>query len=220
MTEQTAFVDPHYAYAEYADRPDPDHRGLYLSQVQRVLRELPSGAAVLDAGCGGGLFSIGLHEAGFAVCGLDLSESGIAAAQARNIGTFKLASAYDDLAAPFSRSDFDAIVAIEVIEHLYSPAKFASRLFEAAKPGAPVIITTPYWGYFKNLALALTNRTDRSLTALWEGGHIKHFSRRTLTTLMERHGFETVSFIGTGEGWRAKVPGLWSGMMMVFRKPL
>lgn len=219
VTIQSGTLDPLYAYADYEHHPDPDHRPLYLSHVRDALAELPPGSAVLDAGCGGGLFSIGLKDAGFDVYGLDLSESGIAAARARAIGRFELGSVYDDLGAPFGRASFDAIIAIEVIEHLYSPARFADRLFAALVPGGRVIVTTPYWGYFKNLALALTNRTDRSLTALWEGGHIKHFSRRTLTTLMARAGFETVSFTGTGEGWRASVPGLWSGMLMVFRKP-
>lgn len=219
MRDQTSSSDVHYTYAQFDDKPDPDHRPLYLKKVLQTLAPLPAGAAVLDAGCGGGLFSISLKEAGYDIYGLDLSETGIKAAQARNTGQFKVASLYDHLGEPFGRERFDAIIAIEVIEHLYSPAQFARRLFEAVAPGGPVIITTPYWGYFKNLALALTNRTDRALTALWEGGHIKHFSRQTLTTLMERQGFETVSFTGTGEGWRAAIPGVWSGMLMVFRKP-
>ena len=30
---------------------------------------------------------------------------------------------------------------------------------EALKPGGILVITTPYWGYLKNIVLALTNRT-------------------------------------------------------------
>lgn len=208
-----------YTYADYNEKPDPDHRPMYLAPVLAALASVPKGGAVLDAGCGGGLFSVGLAEAGYQVFGSDMSTSGVAAAQQRGIGTFHVASVYDDLAAPFGRSTFDAIVCVEVIEHLYSPKSFAERAYAALEPGGVVVITTPYWGYLKNIVLAVTNRTDRSLTALWEGGHIKHFSRATLTTLMERAGFETQSFTGCGEGLRGYLPGLWNGMAMSFRKP-
>ncbi|WP_295638163.1 class I SAM-dependent methyltransferase [Novosphingobium sp.] len=208
-----------YEYPDFQALPDPSHRPMYLAGVVQALRDLPQGASVLDAGCGGGDFSVGLAEAGFTVFGSDLSESGIAQSQRRGIGTFRLSSIYDPLAAPFGRETFDAIVCIEVIEHLYSPATFAAGAMQALPPGGLVVISTPYWGYLKNLVLALTNRTDRALTALWEGGHIKHFSRKTLTQLMTDAGFETVGFKGCGTGARGLVPGLWSGMLMTFRKP-
>jgi 2-polyprenyl-3-methyl-5-hydroxy-6-metoxy-1,4-benzoquinol methylase len=209
-----------YDYPNFDGLPDPSHRPLYLSGVLQALRDLPQGANILDVGCGGGDFSVGLAEAGFTVFGSDLSESGIAKSQERGIGTFKLSSIYDPLAAPFGLDQFDAIVCIEVIEHLYSPATFAARSMEALKPGGVVAISTPYWGYLKNIVLAVTNRTDRALTAWWEGGHIKHFSRKTLTQLMLGAGFEVVSFKGCSQGFRAFFPGLWSGMLMTFRKPV
>lgn len=220
MTVGSATDDYSYTYADYDINPDPDHRPMYLRATIEELRNVPSGAAVLDAGCGGGLFSVGLWEAGYDVFGLDLSESGVRVAQARGVGRFEVGSIYSDLAAQFDRDSFEAIVAIEVIEHLYSPAQFAKIAHSSLVPGGIIIISTPYWGYFKNIVLALTNRIDCSLTALWEGGHIKHFSHRTLTELMCNAGFEAQGFVGCGEGWRKHVPGLWSGMLLSFRKPI
>lgn len=211
--------DGTYTYPAYEVRPDPSHRPLYLDTIANLLKGLPKDAKILDAGCGGGDFAEGLAARGFNIYGCDLSTSGIKAAQARGCGVFLEASLYESLTEPFGVDAFDAIISIEVVEHLYSPKAFAQRAMEALKPGSLCIVTTPYWGYFKNLALAITNRTDRSLTALWEGGHIKHFSRSTLTTLMEREGFECLGFSGTGETWRHRIPYLWSGMLMIFRKP-
>jgi len=101
------------------------------------------------------------------------------------------------------------------MEHLYSPKQFTARCFEALRPGGVLIVTVPYWGYLKNVLFALTGRMDAHLTALWEGGHIKHWSRKTLTALMTRASFRVIAFEGCGR----PVPFLWSSMMMVFRKP-
>jgi 2-polyprenyl-6-hydroxyphenyl methylase/3-demethylubiquinone-9 3-methyltransferase len=207
-------VSESYSYHDYST-PDPAHQPMYLSKVVGVLRA--SGAmTILDAGCGDGSFTASLAEAGFNVYGLDLSEGGIARAkQTHPHLSFATASVYDDMRTVFSgTSYFDAIVSVEVIEHLYSPATFVNRVRESLTPSGVVVITTPYWGYFKNVALALTNRVDRSLTALWEGGHIKHWSRSTLTQLFERHGFRSVYFSGAGR----RIPFLWNGMVMAFKK--
>jgi 2-polyprenyl-6-hydroxyphenyl methylase/3-demethylubiquinone-9 3-methyltransferase len=205
-----------HTYHAY-EQPDPPHQPLFLAKLTRHLRGTESTRVVLDAGCGDGNFTHSLQEAGFEMYGIDLSEGGIQRAQARYpICHFAKASVYDDLTAVFpGRTRFDAIVSIEVIEHLYSPRQFALRCHAALRPGGLLIVTTPYWGYWKSLALAVANRMDRSLTALWEGGHIKHWSYRSLRALGEQAGFTFVAFEGAGR----PLPFLWRNMVMVFRRP-
>lgn len=206
-----------YAYSDFLVDPDPPHQPMYLELVLRWLRSDPSIRCILDAGCGDGNFAASLAEAGYVVCGIDMSDSGIQIASERGIGSFQQASIYDPLTAPFPAIEtFDAIVSVEVIEHLYSPRVFVRRAFEALRPGGLLIVTTPYWGYLKNVVLALTNRMDSSLTALWDGGHIKHWSRKTLSSLLREQSFEIVGFHGVGRG----IPFLWNGMVMVARKPV
>ena len=72
-----------------------------------------------------------------------------------------------------------------------------------------IIISTPYHGYWENLALALTNKMDSHFTALWDGGHIKFWSRRTLTQLLNEFGFEVTEFHGSG-----RLPLLWKSMFV------
>lgn len=206
--------DHEYAYNDFDENPDPPHQPLYLDKVVSYL----SGAGartVLDAGCGDGNFTQSVAERGFDVYGIDMSESGIKRAQERPSGTFVRASLYDPLtqAVP-GITTFDAVMAVEVVEHLYAPRIFVQNAYDALRPGGLLVITTPYWGYLKNLALAVTNRTDAVLSALWDGGHIKHWSRKTMTTLLEEKGFEIVGFEGCG-----RAPYLWRGMINVGRKP-
>lgn len=195
---------------------DPPHQPLYLSLVRRYLEREEGIRRVLDAGCGDCNFPNSLAEYGFEMHGLDQSAGGIAKARERHPKVHAVCgSLYDDLALQLGVEVFDAVISIEVIEHLYSPRMFLRRVHEALRPGGLLIVTTPYWGYLKNIALAVTDRMDRALTSLWEGGHIKHWSYRTLRQLLEEQGFEFVAFHGTGR----KIPWFWSGMLMVARKP-
>lgn len=205
-----------HRYHDYA-QADPPHQPLFLALVLRYLATAGPGATVLDAGCGDGNFTASVAEAGYRCHGVDLSEGGIARARERHPDiAFAVASLNDDLRTVFPGvAEFDAVISIEVIEHLYSPVTFARRIKESLKPGGIAIITTPYWGYLKNVLLALTNRMDRSLTALWEGGHIKHWSCKTMRQLFGQAGFEFVAFHGCGR----RIPYVWRNMLMVVRKP-
>ncbi len=60
-----------------------------------------------------------------------------------------------------------------------------------------------------------SGKLDRHFTALWDGGHIKFWSRRTLSALLQEAGFELVAFRGAGR-W----PWLWKSMLIAARKPV
>lgn len=204
-----------YTYGNFEIKADPPHQPIYLNKIIQHLKFDPSISTVLDAGCGDGNFAASVAGFGYKMFGIDLSESGIRIASKRSCGEFAVASMYDDLMEPFNIKNYDAIIAINTIEHLYSPRIFASRSFQALRPGGIIIVTCPYWGYLKNIILALTNRIERYHTALWDGGHIKHWSKNTLSRLMVEQKFEVISFVGCGR----PIPYLWNSMMMTFRKP-
>ena len=77
-----------------------------------------------------------------------------------------------------------------------------------------MVLSTPYHGYLKNLALALSGRLDAHFGALRDGGHIKFFSWPTLQVLLEEAGFVDLRFRGAG-----RVPFLWKSMVVSARRP-
>ena len=81
------------------------------------------------------------------------------------------------------------------------------------KPGGYLIIGTPYQGYLKNLALSILDGWDAHHTVAWDGGHIKFFSVKTLSTLVARHGFELMAFHYLG-----RAPWLWKNMICFAKK--
>ena len=84
----------------------------------------------------------------------------------------------------------------------------------ALKPGGSLICSTPYHGYVKNLLLSLAGKWDTHADPLWDGGHIKLWSRKSLGRLLSEAGFEDLSFKGVG-----RLPWLWMTMVMKAKKP-
>jgi 2-polyprenyl-6-hydroxyphenyl methylase/3-demethylubiquinone-9 3-methyltransferase len=94
--------------------------------------------------------------------------------------------------------DFDIVISTEVVEHCYAPRAWAVFANAALRPGGIFICSTPYHGYLKNLVLALSGKLDAHFTALWDGGHIKFWSRSTLSQLLLEVGFSDPHFCGPG----------------------
>jgi len=153
-----------------------------------------------------------LSKLGHSVVAVDPSPSGIRLArEAYPHIRFAERSAYDDLAREFGT--FDAVISLEVIEHCDRPRQFADTVLSLLKPGGLAVISTPFHGYWKNLALALAGRFDSHWSPLWDGGHIKFWSEGTLRTLLEERGFAGVHFLRVG-----RIPPLAKSMIAVARK--
>jgi 2-polyprenyl-6-hydroxyphenyl methylase/3-demethylubiquinone-9 3-methyltransferase len=164
-----------------------------------------------DLGCGNGATAGMLHSLGFDVVGIDTSISGVAQARAAfpdlNI---HVGSAYDDLAKAYGT--FPLVVSLEVIEHCMEPHAFARTFLSLIAPGGIGFLSTPYHGYLKNLALAVSGKMDSHFTALWPGGHVKFFSIRTLGRLMKDSGAKNVCFRRVG-----RIPPLAKSMIALIR---
>jgi 2-polyprenyl-3-methyl-5-hydroxy-6-metoxy-1,4-benzoquinol methylase len=181
----------------------------YLQPAVRAALQRTGARTVLDLGCGNGALTAALQREGFAMTGMDVSESGIAIA-ARSFPD--IAFAHADMATPLPdllRHTFDAVIAVEVIEHLLLPRLLFERAQEALRPGGIFIVTTPYHGYWKNLALALTNTFDTHWHPLRDFGHVKFFSRVTLTQLFTEQGFRVERCARVG-----RVPALAKSMVV------
>lgn len=183
------------------------------AEVARVRSSLGSAPARLfDLGCGNGSVAAFFSNEGWEVTGVDPSRDGISAANAAYPHLrLELGSAYDDLVRIYGR--FPLVVSLEVVEHVYAPRDYARSLFDLVAPGGEAIITTPFHGYLKNLALAVTGKMDHHFTALWDHGHIKFWSIPTLTTLLREAGFENVRFRRVG-----RVAPLAKSMIAIARK--
>ena len=173
----------------------PHHRYLLPAILKRI--DGADGGRVLDIGCREGTLTAQLVAAGFEVSALDNSHEAIAAAQASFPSIdFRVHDIYEPLPGDM-RHRFDVVLAAEVIEHLFIPRELFARALEALADGGYLIVTTPFHGYWKNLALAVTGKLERH----WQPtdfGHVKFFSETSLGALAEASGFRVVKWDRAG----------------------
>jgi len=82
--------------------------------------------------------------------------------------------------------NFDVIIAINVIEHIYAPAEFLIAVKQRLKSGGRIVIATPDFGSFWYKILG-----DK-----WPSfkipEHVAFYNQQTLWRLLEKAGFTSV----------------------------
>ena len=112
-----------YVYHDAA----PTYANAYLWPVleRAIAAHAWTSKRAFNLGCGNGATCQFLANKGFAVTGVDTSESGVAFARKSFPDvTTDVGSAYDDLAGRYGQ--FDCVVSLEVVEHCMDPRAFLS----------------------------------------------------------------------------------------------
>jgi len=97
---------------------------------------------ILDAGCGWGVTMQALERAGYAVSGMDISRRALEMLHREGPGRSLIQA---DLTGPLPEraGEYDAVLALDVIEHIDDDRAAVSRLGQLAKPGGLVMISVP-----------------------------------------------------------------------------
>jgi len=177
-----------------------------LAHFHRDLRSLSpfSGLSLADIGCGGGLIAEPMTRLGFQVTGLDADAGAIATARAHAAAS-GLAIDYrvgdiDTLVRADER--FDAVLALEIIEHVADRGAFLSAIGSLVRPGG-VFIGATLNRTARSFALAIVG-AEYVLGWLPRGTHEwRRFVRPSEFVLgLRRAGLATIRLAGLTYDWR------------------
>ena len=170
-------------------------------------------SSILDIGCGNGAICNAIKNkfSNIDIVGIDSDSEGINIAKKINKDIeFYRTSVADFHCEELKSRKFDLIISTEVIEHLYSPQQLPAFCSKYLKQNGRLLITCPYFGYLKNIFISILNEWDSVHTSLWEGGHIKFWSKKVITKLLNDNGFRIIKFTGVG-----RIRYLWKSMVVI-----
>jgi SAM-dependent methyltransferase len=171
-------------YARYwrSHEPAKVARNPYGAYVCRQLAALRPRGDLLDFGSGWGSVLNEAGREGWRATGIEVDERKIAFCREQGLN-----AVYGDLLQrPFPAATFDAAIAEQVFEHLYSPVGYMKELHRVLKPDGVLYVAVPNFG-----SIAAKLRGPQ-----WEyvhpASHVRYFDRSSLGDLAERCGFEVL----------------------------
>ncbi len=155
-----------------------------------LLSHIRAGERVLDVGCGEGHFASALLNAEAKVVGIDVAAEPLRRAQKRHPG-LDLRQVPVAGTWPLADASFDAVWAGEVIEHVADTAGWLSEARRVLHSGGSLLLSTPDHGRLRMLRWALAPRAFEDHFDP-RADHLRFYTRRTLTALLEDFGFHDV----------------------------
>jgi SAM-dependent methyltransferase len=147
----------------------------------KLISDYKAGGAILDIGCSSGGFLSTMKGAAWKLYGIEMEESTAERARATAGADVFVGDAVE---APFLPGSFDVITCFDVLEHVYSPRQFLTKVLGWLKPG----------GIFYAMMPNIDSWEARVFGSYWFGlelpRHLSHFSPRSLRYLMSELGFE------------------------------
>ena len=153
-----------------------------LRKATRVLDELKrlgieEGAKILEIGASYGFFMKIANDVGFESYGLEMSAK--ACEYAKNEFGIEIEnSSLEESKFVQKNHSFDAVILLDVIEHVTNPSEIISQIESLLKPGGFVVITTPN----------IESLEFKFFGKYWEWisppAHLFYFSKSTLTNLL------------------------------------
>jgi SAM-dependent methyltransferase len=167
---------------------------LHERAIEHLLRRVSVGSRVADVGCGRGAFALRMADAGLDVVGVDVVP---AAEQSADAFAYQEVDLFDPRArARFldrHHEAFDAVVLLEVIEHVHDPwetLRFARGLL---RPGGVLLLSTPnITSFYSRFRFLTGGRFHQFEPPDLEYGHVNPMTALMVETVLAETGFELI----------------------------
>jgi SAM-dependent methyltransferase len=153
-------VTSYWSPLSYLAKQEPAYAGVAVS--------LPKRGKILEVGCGLGYFTYALAKSGYDAVGIDVSKEAIEDATKQYGPYFSHEDFFNFKVAEADK--FDAILMIELIEHVDDPAKYLAHAKTLLKKSGALIVTTPNRSWYPDSVLWASDLPPVHLTWFSENG--------------------------------------------------
>lgn len=217
-------------YERYWSQEGFNPSGELAPETRRVLeRSITPGMRVADIGCGdGGGFGVWARDLGVEYSGFDVSEHALSRARGRGLAVTKI----DDASrVPLETASVDAVVCLEVLEHLFVPDEAVIEFGRVIRPQGILIASVPNIAYWvRRVELGMLGRFNPygdllSVTEPWRDPHVRFFTRGSIVGLLRKANFSDISVAAEshqpfslrtrieGSAWYLPVMRMWPAML-------
>jgi len=169
------------------------HRRYFQKKLEQIHpNPLPDGEGkspfrLLDVGCLTGVLIDEAERMGMTATGVDISKDAVTYCKKR--GLTAVHGTLDSFIKKFPRKKFDAVTALEIIEHEYSPRNLVETMYKALQPNGIAMVSTPNHGsWWRQL-----------MGKKWPGythpEHLYFFDEQSLERLFQSVGFREISVV-------------------------
>ena len=178
------------------------------------------GRRVLDIGCGNGRTLQSLARKFREIHGTEISAIRVGTAM-KKLGTGGCITKASALYLPYKSASFDAVLLLDVIEHLTDVRGAIRESYRVLKPGGQLLIATPNIAFALRRLSLMTGRFPATSQAneglgsqrdgLIDGGHFHYFTFSMVQHLVSEAGFRETKMTAVGR-WQT-VMSLWPAVL-------
>lgn len=154
----------------------------------RTLAYLRRGDRVLEVGCSSGALTEHIAAMGCRVTGIEVRPD--AADRARRFAEDVLVGDLTTMPLALPLSNFDAILLIDVLEHLVDPVGALRRLFPFLREGGRFVVAIPNVAHWSVRFHLLAGRFAYEDSGILDRTHLRFYTRDTARAMLEQAGLE------------------------------
>lgn len=161
-------------------------------------------AEILEVGCGNGYFAQAMMD--LKQCKVDAIEPdrGDAALAAKIIPRIFVGTVEESI-SQLKDKKYDQIVFLDVIEHLYDPAKTLASLMPYLKDEGEVIFSIPNMAHTSVRIMLLNGEFDAGKTGLLDSTHLHFYTKREINRVFNKAGYRVKMLRGTVEAYPPEI---------------
>ena len=163
----------------------------YFNRLDRTKSNIEKGLRILNVGCSDGEYDRQLSVNFKQTFGIDINRDDILSAKnyAKKNNFYTLA---DGSRIPFQDNIFDAVICIDVLEHIPNEKKVLSEIYRVMKKNATLVLTVPHNRYpwtYDPINAFLKPFGKHLPIGIWAFGHTHLYEIKTLEKKITEIGF-------------------------------